>query len=77
MTFRRYSKLTSSSDDEAVGVPVLSGTSRDGRSDIDDVGERSSEVLSLRVAQYPTPGPRCFSSSATDDCTLRSSSRNV
>ena len=78
MTFRRYSKLTSSSDFTVDGDEGLEDEfSFAIRSDTEDVGDRTSGVLSLRDAQYPTPGPRCFSSSATEDWTFRSSSRNV
>ena len=66
-TFRRYSKLTSSSDLEVDGDDGREEVSLAMRSDTDDVGDRTSDVLSLREAQYPTPGPRCFSSNATED----------
>ena len=76
MTFRKYSKLISSSDFTVAGELDLDSESRD--SDIDDLGERGSDdETSVREAQYPTPGLRCRSRRAADDCTLRSSSRKV
>lgn len=97
MTFRRYSRFTSSSltdpglelvlrlpcwDDEA----VISVGGRPG--DLGDAGDATPFVASVEsvrtrrepdplAAQYPTPGFRCFSSNAADDCTLRNSSLRV
>lgn len=72
MTFRRYSKLMSSS--VFAVLLVVDGRSRDpvraGKSGLDDVDPRD-------VAQYPIIGLRCRSSMATEFCTLRSSSRSV
>ncbi len=52
MTLRRYSKLTSSSDFAVVaGDEGLDDVSRDVKSEIDDLGDLISDVLSLREAQ--------------------------
>lgn len=75
--FLKYSTLISSSDFATAGEPGREGVSLVVRSDTEDRGERISGLLSCREAQYPTPGLRCRSSNAAEDCTLRSSSRRV
>lgn len=78
MTFRRYSKLTSSSLATGAGDP---SRGEDGKSDVEGVGDAkfASDRLSCLVAllQYPTPGFRCRSSRAAELCTFLSSSRRV
>ena len=51
MTFRRYSKLTSSSDLTVDGDVGLEDDFSLAKSDADDVGDLTSDVLSLREAQ--------------------------
>ena len=47
----------------------------DGGEDADDTESLTSGVLA--ELQKPTPGPRRRSNNAAEDCTFRSSSRNV
>ena len=73
MTFLRYSRFTSSSAlDSFVG-----DTAPEGRSEFEEIDVRLSVPLASFDAQYPTPGFLCFSSSAAEDWTFRSSSRSV
>jgi hypothetical protein len=77
MTFLRYSRLSSSSFFIGVGDVGPGEPARESE-DNDDIEVRASDgVLSAREVQYPTPGFRCRSSKAADDCTFRNSSRNV
>jgi hypothetical protein len=78
MMLRRYSRLTSSSFSFNDAVSLLGEFGDEGRS-VDDIEALGTSVeLPDRVAlQYPTPGARCRSNSAAEDCTLRSSSRKV
>lgn len=81
MTFRRYSRLTSSSSFAETEVAGAGDDVREG-DDVDEEIEVRPSVAPLLLsccllAQYPAPGFLCFSRSAADDCTLRSSSRKV
>lgn len=64
MTFRRYSRFTSSSAlDSFVG-----DATPDGRSEFDEIDVRLSVApLASLDAQYPIPGFLCFSSNAAED----------
>lgn len=79
ITFRRYSKLTSSSFVAREGVGAGEFVREGGSEELDDIDVRLSVGLwsTVRDVQYPTPGLRCRSSRAADDWTFLSSSRSV
>lgn len=70
MTFRRYSRLTSSSFLDSGDSVLDLGDATEG------VGDSGAGVVPSDL-QYPNPGFLCRSNKAADAWTLRSSSRRV